>query len=106
MQDTRAIEEDAGMARRLGHGVCDRKAFMRAVQAEGREVLSDAGKGWWDDQKRLFPHLGKADAGQSLNGRGSRFGKASYKFYKKQWHKWNGTEWVPCRRPKGKMRYD
>lgn len=106
MLDKRAIDEDAGMARRLGHGVCDQKAFMRAVRAEGREVLSDAGRGWWDDQKRLFPHLGKADSGPSLNGRGTRWGKARFKHFGGKWHRWDGSDWVECPAPKGRMKYD
>ena len=95
MEDTRAIEEDAALSKRVGHGVCDEAAFMRAVRAEGPEVLGEAGRGWWDDQKRLYPHLGRADRGPSLNGRGTRFGRASLRHFNGRWHRWNGSAWVP-----------
>ena len=103
MEDTRALNEDAAMSKRLGHGVCDQKAFMRAVQAEGREVLSDAGRGWWDDQRRRYPHLGRADRGQSLNGRGTRLGKARLRFARGRWHRWDGSGWVPCPAPRSRL---
>jgi hypothetical protein len=56
-------------------------ALMNAVNTEGREVLSDAGKGYWEDQKRLYPWIdaqrsgGPIPAGRSRN----RFGRVIYR---------------------------
>ena len=76
--------------------VVDRKAFMNAVRTEGPEICTSAGREYWRDQKRLYPHLrgGRPVDGDSANGRNNRFGKVKERFANGRWHVWDGKNWV------------
>jgi hypothetical protein len=84
-QDARRVREG-----RAGRGIngaehvsrIGKAAFFRAVSMEGREILTDAGKTFWNDQERIYPHLrGMGDGiGMSLNGERSRHGRATIRF--------------------------
>ena len=55
----------------------DVRAVMNAVNQEGREVLSEAGEGYWRDMDRLHPHIRRApsDGVSSVRGMRNRFGR-------------------------------
>lgn len=76
--------------------VVDQKAFMNAVRTNGTEICTSAGRGYWNDMKRIYPHLrgGRQVDGDSANGRRNRFGKVSKRWIKGIWHDWDGRQWV------------
>jgi hypothetical protein len=56
------------LVRRIGQ-----EALQRVIRAEGYEVMSEAAKGYWEDQDKRFPHL-RARASEerrTFNGFGS-----------------------------------
>lgn len=77
--------------------VVDEKAFMHAVETEGREILGHEGREYWRDQKRLYPHLrgGRTFCEQSPNGGRNHFGKVTLRQRNGRWERRKGAEWVP-----------
>lgn len=67
-----------GESGRLGMQV-DLKAVMNAVNSEGREVLTKSAKGYWEDQKRLYPWIDSMPNRGSSNGMRNRFGKVTWR---------------------------
>lgn len=59
----------------------DTRAVMNAVDREGPEVLSKAGKEYWRDMRRMYPHIacGEVDRAQSANGMRCRHGRVTEK---------------------------
>lgn len=56
------------------------KAVMNAVDTEGREVLSQAGEGYWRDMERRYPWIGGGSDYRSRDGWRSRFGVATRRY--------------------------
>ena len=77
--------------------VVDEAAVMNAVRTEGREIMTREGRGYWNDMKRLYPHLrgGRTFSTQSPNGRSNRFGKVTLRKRGANWERWNTVrgEW-------------
>lgn len=59
---------------RLGWSA-DFTAVMNAVRTEGPEVLSEAGRGYWDDMKRRHPHIAQGAITIHCAGLRNRFGR-------------------------------
>lgn len=56
-------------------------ALMRAVNTEGREVLTPAAKGYWEDQQRLYPWIKTMPDGgfQPVSAMRNRFGRVAWR---------------------------
>jgi hypothetical protein len=83
----------AGYLRPNGEGLqcfVDKAAVDNAVRTEGPGVMTPAGAGYWEDMKRMYPHLrggsGRVD-GDSRNGRRCRFGRVKMRYSGGQWWK-------------------
>lgn len=59
----------------------DRRAVMRAVRSEGREILTESGADYWKDQERKYPHLQgpRTDTGNNPAGTRNRFGRVGWR---------------------------
>ena len=102
----RALRNDQAVAKTRKHGgkqgltmSISREALMNAVRTEGREVLTEAGSGYWNDMRRRYPHLnlnGSApDGGDNLAGTRNRFGKVARRFtVARGWEVRVGGRWV------------
>lgn len=81
-------------------GAKSRLAVMNAVATEGKEVLTDAGEGFWRDmQRRYHWHAedGNWEDGNSANGRKNHIGKVSERYRNGRWEHWDAKkrDWVP-----------
>ena len=81
-------------------GAKSRLAVMNAVATEGKEVLTDAGEGFWRDMQRRYhwqAEDGNWEDGSSANGRRNHFGVVKAKYMRGRWHRWDKKlgEWVP-----------
>jgi hypothetical protein len=61
------------------HMQVDLKAVFNAVQSEGREVLTQSAKSYWEDQKRLYPWIDTMPNRGSSNGMRNRFGRVTWR---------------------------
>ena len=81
-------------------GAKSRLAVMNAVATEGKEVLTDAGDGFWRDMQRRYhwqAEDGNREDGSSANGRKNHIGKVTERFRRGRWEHWDATigDWVP-----------
>jgi hypothetical protein len=71
------------------------EAVANAVASEGPEVMTEAGKGYWDDMRRMYPHLDmQPDASRTLAGR-TRFGKPTLRMINGTWWRRVDGKWMP-----------
>lgn len=71
------------------------EAVANAVASEGPEVMTEAGKGYWDDMRRMYPHLDmQPDASRTLAGR-TRFGKPTLRMRGGIWYRRVDGQWKP-----------
>ena len=77
--------------------VVDEAAVMNAVRTEGREIMTREGRGYWNDMKRIYPHLrgGRSFSTRSPNGAHNRFGRVTQRKRGANWERWNPVrgEW-------------
>ena len=81
-------------------GAKSRLAVMNAVATEGKEVLTDAGEGFWRDMQRRYhwqAEDGNWEDGNSANGRKNHVGKVSERYRNGRWEHWDAKkhDWVP-----------
>ena len=81
-------------------GAKSRLAVMNAVATEGKEVLTDAGEGFWRDMQRRYhwqAEDGNWEDGNSANGRKNHIGKVSERYRNGRWEHWDAKkhDWVP-----------
>lgn len=100
----RLIDERRRLGIKRGEGrvgAKSRYAVLNAIRTEGKEVMTEAGRGFWKDMERRY-HWQAPDGiwedGNSANGRFGRVGKVSERYIAgKGWFHWDnraGT-WVP-----------
>lgn len=89
----------------------DLSAVANAVLTEGREVMTSAGRGYWRDMYRRYPHLRVMDGrprgdDRSLNQRRGPHGVASIRRRQDgSWERWiPASGWTPCPAPLGRYR--
>lgn len=73
-------------------GAKSRLAVLNAVRTEGKEVLTEAGQGFWDDMQRRYhwqAEDGNWNDGNSANGHVCRLGKVSERFARGRWWHWD-----------------
>ena len=73
-------------------GAKSRLAVLNAVRTEGKEVLTEAGQGFWDDMQRRYhwqAEDGNWNDGNSANGHACRLGKVSEKYMRGKWWHWD-----------------
>lgn len=92
-------------------GGVSQEAVMGAVAKYGPEVMTGAGKGFWDDQYRAYPWLRpnkKPPGTDSINGRRGKFGNVSWKRTAEGWFRWDAESgcWVKGKGPVSKLRFD
>lgn len=81
-------------------GAKSRHAVLNAIATEGKEVMTEAGQGFWDDMQRRYhwqAEDGNWNDGSSPNGHKTHLGKVSERYVKGQWYHWDsklGT-WIP-----------
>jgi len=84
-EDMRLNAQDRNPDRKRGLAMrVDQRAVLNAVSTEGKEVLGAAGKGYWEDMQRRYPHM-RIDgrpipSGRSLNERRCRLGKVTHRW--------------------------
>ena len=81
-------------------GAKSRLAVMNAVATEGKEVLTDAGEGFWRDMQRRYhwqAEDGNWEDGNSANGRKNHIGKVRERYRNGRWEHWDAKkhDWVP-----------
>jgi len=89
MQGAMRRDQQAARARgelkRFGSGrlhmQCDVEAFINAVDQEGHAVLSPEARGYWEDQKRLYPWTNAMPdkCVPGLGARHNRLGRVSFR---------------------------
>lgn len=75
-------------------GAKSRYAVMNAVRTMGKEVLTEAGQGFWDDMQRRYhwqAEDGNWNDGSSANGHVCRLGKVSERFFRGRWWHWDAA---------------
>ena len=75
-------------------GAKSRYAVLNAIATEGKEVMTDAGQGFWDDMQRRYKWQaedGNWNDGNSANGHVTRMGKVSEKFMRGKWYHWDAA---------------
>jgi len=80
-------------------GAKSRLAVMNAVRTMGKEVLTDAGQGFWDDMQRRYKWQaedGDWNDGNSANGRKNRLGVVKERYRHGRWEHWDAKagDWV------------
>jgi len=88
-------------------GAKSRMAVLNAVRTMGKEVLTEAGQGFWDDMQRRYhwqAEDGNWNDGNSANGQFCRLGKVSERFMRGKWWHWDAAvgDWTEGRLKKGK----
>lgn len=81
-------------------GAKSRLAVMNAVATEGKEVLTDAGEGFWRDMQRRYhwqAEDGNWEDGSSANGTRNHYGKVRERYRAGRWEHWDAKkrDWVP-----------
>ena len=81
-------------------GAKSRLAVMNAVATEGKEVLTDAGEGFWQDMQRRYhwqAEDGNWEDGSSANGTRNHYGKVRERYRAGRWEHWDAKkrDWVP-----------
>ena len=81
-------------------GAKSRLAVMNAVATEGKEVLTDAGEGFWRDMQRRYhwqAEDGDWEDGNSLSGTRNHIGKVRERYRNGRWEHWDAKvrDWVP-----------
>jgi hypothetical protein len=75
-------------------GAKSRYAVLNAIATEGKEVMTEAGQGFWDDMQRRYKWQaedGNWNDGNSANGRVTRLGKVSEKYMRGKWYHWDAA---------------
>lgn len=67
------------------------EAVQNAVRTEGPEVMGQDGAGYWDDMRRMYPHLDMQP--DRVKGRRTRFGKATLRKRHGRWERWRKGQW-------------
>ena len=88
-------------------GAKSRHAVLNAIATEGKEVMTEAGQGFWDDMQRRYhwqAEDGNWQDGNSANGRRTHIGVVSEKFMRGKWWHWDKKVggWVEGEVKKGK----
>lgn len=71
-----------------------RYAVLNAIATEGKEVMTEAGQGFWDDMQRRYKWQaedGNWNDGNSPNGHKTRLGKVSEKYMRGKWYHWDAA---------------
>ena len=81
-------------------GAKSRLAVLNAVKTMGKEALTDAGHGFWDDMQRRYhwqAEDGNWNDGNSANGHRTHIGVVKEKFMHGQWWHWDAVTsgWIP-----------
>ena len=96
-----ALRRAVGAKRGEGRvGAKSRAAVMNAVATEGKEVLTDAGEGFWQDMQRRYhwqAEDGNWNDGNSANGHRNHFGVVRERYRAGRWEHWDAKrgDWVP-----------
>lgn len=94
------LRRAVGSKKREGRvGAKSRWAVMNAVRTEGKEVLTEAGEGFWKDMERRYKWQapdGEWEDGYSPNGRKCRLGVVKERWMHGVWHVWDKVRgcWV------------
>ena len=88
---------------RRGEGLVvkrSRRAVLNAVATEGKEVLTEAGQGFWDDMQRRYhwqAEDGNWNDGNSPDGTRNHIGKVRERMRGGKWEHWDPKtrSWVP-----------
>ncbi len=87
------LRRQVGAKRHEGRvGAKSRLAVLNAVRTEGKEVLTEAGEGFWRDMERRYhwqAEDGNWSDGSSANGRRNHFGVVKAKWIGGVWHHWD-----------------
>ena len=81
-------------------GAKSRLAVLNAIRTEGKEVMTEAGNGFWDDMQRRY-HWQSEDGtwndGNSANGHRNHIGKVSRRYIHGAWWHWDPVsgDWAP-----------
>jgi len=80
-------------------GAKSRLAVMNAIRTMGKEVMTEAGNGFWDDMQRRYhwqAEDGNWNDGNSANGHTCRLGKVSKRYFRGKWWHWDARvgDWV------------
>ena len=73
-------------------GAKSRFAVLNAIRTEGKEVMTEAGRGFWDDMQRRYhwqAEDGNWNDGNSPNGHVTHLGKVSEKYMRGKWWHWD-----------------
>ena len=71
------------------------EAVANAVATEGPEVMSEAGKGYWDDMRKMYPHLDMQPDTGGADSPKTRFGKATLRMRGGLWYRRVDGQWKP-----------
>ena len=101
----REVAESARAARIPCKGFVRRRvsksAYLRAVQTEGRYIMTPEGDAWWREQERRNPCIlaggNRPEGTDSANGRVNRYGRVKERRTKEGWEHWDAKRngWVP-----------
>lgn len=90
-----ALRRELGSKRHEGRvGAKSRLAVMNAVATEGKEVLTDAGEGFWRDMQRRYhwqAEDGNWEDGNSANGRKNHVGVVRERYRGGRWEHWDAA---------------
>ena len=73
-------------------GAKSRLAVLNAIKTEGKEVMTEAGNGFWEDMQRRYhwqAEDGNWNDGNSANGRRNHLGKVTERFFRGKWWHWD-----------------
>lgn len=81
-------------------GAKSRYAVLNAIKTMGKEVMTEAGQGFWDDMQRKYhwqAEDGNWSDGSNLNGTMNHFGRVKERMRARQWEHWDPKlkAWVP-----------
>lgn len=100
MKELREKRRAAGRSDKQGLvGQIHYDALMNAVEQEGPDVLSSAGRDYFEFEARQNPWMtvdGKAPGTDSINGHRCRLGKVKEKYIGGEWYHWDAKkgDWV------------
>lgn len=71
------------------------EAVANAIATEGPEVMSEAGKGYWDDMRKMYPHLDMQPDTGGADSPKTRYGKATLRMRGGIWYRRVDGQWKP-----------
>ena len=108
MKELKERRAASGVRKRFGRtGAIHYDALVHAMDEQGKDVITPAGKDYWDFEKRKNPWMcedGCVPGTDSVNGHVNRFGKVRERFMRGKWWHWDDKtgDWVEGAVSKGK----